>query len=261
MSHANSRYLALTAMLVMVVFYFLSQSGYLGPNPIGTTSSATAPMIVPESYAFAIWGPIYLGLIAFPVYQQIVKRDDHPKWIALRSWYTANVVANGLWLAVASYDWQWLSVVIIVFMLVTLFRINQLLRGIEGSGGKMNYWLERLVFSVYFAWITLATVLNVSSALYDHGWDGFGITEVTWTVIMVVVAALIAGYTSRRYRDAAYAGVVIWAFVALAVKHFGAGTQVLGILGVAVAVVFTGIMVRNFTGARSASSRLFHRSL
>lgn len=207
-------------------------------------------MIVPAPYAFAIWGPIYLGLIAFPVFQLIKNRENHPNWVPLRQWYAANVVANGLWLAAASYDWQWVSVGIIVFMLISLFRINQLLRGVEASGAALNYWLERLVFSLYFAWITLATVLNVASALHFYNWDGLGISEVTWTVIMVVVAALIAGYTSRRYRDVAYAGVVVWAFVALAVKHFGAGTQVLGMLGVAVAVVFAGIMAWNLTEAR-----------
>lgn len=247
-------------MLIMLLLYGLNASGSLGPNPIGTTSTATAPLIVPAPYAFAIWAPIYLGLIAFPIYQLIVKRENHPNWVPMRSWYAANVVANGLWLAAASYDWQWVSVGIIVFMLISLFRINQLLRGVEASGAAVNYWFERLVFSLYFAWITLATVLNVASALHFYGWDGFGISEVTWTIVMVVVAALIAGYTSRRYRDVAYAGVVVWAFVALAVKHFGAGTQVLGMLGIAVAVAFAGIMVWNFVAGQSASSRTSQRS-
>lgn len=244
MSHPNSRYLALAGMLVMLLLYALNATGNLGPNPIGTTSTATNPLIVPATYAFAIWAPIYLGLIIFPIYQLVVKRDNHPAWIPLRQWYAANVVANGLWLACASYDWQWLSVAVIVFMLVSLFRINQLLRTIEASGAALNYWLERLVFSVYFAWITLATVLNVSSALLFNGWDGFGISQVTWTIIMVIVASLIAGYTSRYYRDPAYAAVVVWTFVALAVKH-GAGTQVLATLAGAMAVVFAVITFLN----------------
>jgi len=258
MSQRSSQFLALGGMLLMLVLYGLNASGSLGPNPIGTTSTATAPLIVPAPYAFAIWAPIYLGLIAFPIYQLIIKRENHANWIPLRGWYAANVIANGLWLAAASYDWQWVSVGIIVFMLISLFRINQLLRDVEASSAPVNYWLERLVFSLYFAWITLATVLNVSSALHFYGWDGFGISEVTWTIVMVVIAALIAGYTSRRYRDAAYAGVVVWAFVALAVKHFGAGTQVLGMLGGAVAVVFAGLLVWNLSEDRleSAASAL-----
>ncbi|MFK8162168.1 MAG: hypothetical protein AB8H12_06855 [Lewinella sp.] len=244
MSHAPSRYLALFGMLLMLVLYALNASGNLGPNPIGTTSTATNPLIVPAPYAFAIWAPIYTGLIVFPIFQLFKKRENHPAWIPLRKWFAANVVANGVWLAFASYDWQWLTVGVIIFMLISLFEINRLLRTIEAANADRSYWLERLVFSLYFAWITLATVLNVSSALHFYGWDGFGIAEVTWTIIMIVIAALIAGYTSRRYRDPAYAGVVVWAFVALAIKHW-AGTPVLGMLAGAVAVVFAGIMVWN----------------
>jgi hypothetical protein len=259
MSHSTSRYLALAGTLTMLVLYALNATGNLGPNPIGTTSTATNPLIVPAPWAFAIWGPIYLGLIAFPIFQLIKKRDNHPAWIPLRQWFAANVVANGLWLAAASYDWQWTSVGIIVFMLVSLFRINQLLRTIEAGNAERNYWLERLVFSLYFAWITLATVLNVASALLFYGWDGWGISEVDWTIIMIVVAALIAGYTSWRYRDAAYAGVVVWAFVALAMKHW-AGTPVLGMLAGAVVVLFAGLVVWNLTKNYSASSKISQRS-
>lgn len=251
MSHSTSRYLALAGMLIMLVLYALNATGNLGPNPIGTTSTATNPLIVPAPWAFAIWGPIYLGLIAFPIFQLFKKRDNHPAWIPLRQWYAANVVANGLWLAAASYDWQWISVGIIAFMLVSLFRINQLLRTIEAAAAERNYWLERLVFSLYFAWITLATVLNVASALLFYGWDGWGISEVDWTVIMIGVAAIITGYTSLRYRDAAYAGVVVWAFVALAMKHW-AGPQVLGMLAGAVVVLFAGLVVWNLR-AKAAS--------
>ena len=245
MSHRSSQFFALGGMLVMLVLYTLNATGKLGPNPIGTTSNATNPMIVPASYAFAIWAPIYIGLIVFPIYQLIKNRDNHPAWIELRGWYAANVVANGLWLAASSYDWQWTTVGIIVFMLFSLFRINQLLRTIERSDTKIAYWPERFVFSIYFAWVTLATVLNVASALTFYGWDGFGISEVTWTIIMVAVAALIAGYTSRRYQDVAYAGVVVWAFVALTLKHWGAQTQVLSYVAGAVVLLFLGVMLLN----------------
>lgn len=241
----------------MLVGYALTNLGFMGPNPVGTTSTDTAPLIVPAGYAFAIWGPIYLGLIAFPIYQLVTNRENHPNWTPLRGWYAANVVANGLWLIAASFDWQWVTVGIIVFMLISLFRINQLLHGIEADGAARNYWLERLVFSLYFAWITLATVLNVASALHFYDWNGFGISEVNWTVMMIFVAALIAGFTSWRFRDAPYAGVVVWAFVALTLKHWngaeGPGTQGLAYLSLAVVVFFTGLFAWMAIAGRGTS--------
>ncbi len=248
-SHATSRYLALGAMLIMLALYGLTSAGWFGPNPVGSTSNDVDPLIIPPPYAFAIWGPIYLGLILFPLFQLFKQRDGHPAWIPLRQWFAGNAVANGVWLVFASYDWQWLTVLVIVFMLFSLFRIGQLLAQIVAAGARHSYWLERLVFSLYFAWVTLATVLNVSAALAFYGWQGFGISAVSWTVIMIVIAALIAGYTSYVFRDGAYAGVVVWAFVALATRHWE-GLPTLGFLAAAVAVAFVGIALWNFSRVR-----------
>lgn len=219
MTHSTSRVISFIGLGVLAVLYVLTTYGYAGPNPIGSTSRATAPLIVPEGYAFAIWGPIYLGLIAFPIFQAFKGREEHTNWIEVRLWYAANVVANGLWLVLASYDVVWWTVAVLAFMLVSLFRINMLLDKIEADGAPVNYWLERFTFYIYFAWVTLATVLNVASDLDFTGWDGAGISPVTWTLIMTLVAALIAGFTAWTFRSAAYAGVVVWAFAALAVKH------------------------------------------
>jgi hypothetical protein len=124
------------------------------------------------------------------------------------------------------------------------------LRIIESSKAAINFWLERLVLSLYFAWITFETVLNVSSALHFYRWDGLGISEVTWTLIMIPIAAIIAGYTSRTYRDVAYAGVVVWAFTALTVKHWDTIPS-LAYLSITVVVIFVGIMGLNWRAQSS----------
>ena len=36
----------------------------------------------------------------------------------------------------------------------------------------------RLPFSVYFGWITVATIANITTLLVDIGWNGFGILRV-----------------------------------------------------------------------------------
>lgn len=228
-------------MLVMVLLWAATSLGWFGPNPIGTTSTSVRPLLVPPGWAFSIWGPIYAGLVVFPIYQLIRNRNNHPLWVPLRRWYAANVVANGVWLVLASYDWQVATVVVIAFMLFSLLRIHQLFARLSAVGVDYSYWLERLVFSLYFGWITLATVLNVTTALYYYDWSGWGVAPVVWTLVMSGVVALIAGFTAIRFRDGVYALVVVWAFGALAVRHFGAGTQVLGWSSAAVAVGFVAL--------------------
>ncbi|OAV44112.1 hypothetical protein [Lewinella sp. 4G2] len=242
MQQTKSHYVALGGLVIFLALYALTQFGYMGPNPIGSTSRATAPLIVPSGYAFAIWGPIYLGLIAFPIYQWIKKRDEHPAWVEVRYWYAANVVANGIWLVLASYDQVWTTVAVIVFMLFSLFRINRLLDVIESSQAPISYWLERFAFYIYFGWVTLATVLNVASDLKFTGWNGAGISEVTWTLVMSCIAAAIAGFTAWTFRSAAYAGVVVWAFIALALKHINEVSAIF-YSSVAVVAIFAILMI------------------
>lgn len=214
--------ISIIAMIVMMLLYGLTVSGMMGPNPVGTTSTDTNPLIVPSGYAFAIWGLIYTGLIIFPIYHWIkTPTEQTALWSKIHRWYAFNVVANGLWLVCASYDWLWVTVAIIIVMLISLVMINKYLMELEASQGLQNYWLEKFPFSIYFAWITLATALNISSALAFYGWGGLGISEVNWTLIIMIVAAAIAGYIAYHKQDIAYAGVVIWAFLAIALKHSG----------------------------------------
>lgn len=219
MQQRKYQYLSLAALIILMILYSLTSFGLMGDNPVGQTASYTDPLIVPAGYAFSIWGLIYLGLIVFPIYQIFNKKERSPLWQEVHLWYSLNVVLNGLWLVFASYDWLWTTVGIIILMLISLIRINDLLNQIESKGEKINYWAERLVFSLYFAWITLATALNFSSALTFYEWAGFGISAINWALIILPVVALIAGVVFRKYRDVVYAGVVIWAFIALAVKQ------------------------------------------
>lgn len=221
----------------MIVLYFLTSLGYMGHNPVGQGSNYEAPLIVPEGYAFAIWSIIYLGIIAFPIYQLLKRKVGAKEWTKLHILFSINAISNGLWLVAASYDWQWITVMIILIMLFTLYQMNSLLDQRLRAGDEINYWLERFPLSIYFAWITLATALNFSSALDFYSWSGFGIDPVTWTLIIMTVAGAIAFLVYRKFREASYAGVVVWAFVALFVRHQGEVMSIAG-LSIIIATIF-----------------------
>jgi len=59
----------------------------------------------------------------------------------------------------------------------------------------------------------------VACALYSHGWNGSVINSQIWTIILLVVATIIATVIVIRYKDIAYTGVTVWALIAIAVKH------------------------------------------
>jgi hypothetical protein len=174
---------------------------------------------VPKGFAFSIWGLIYTGLIAFPIYQ-FIKKKEHPKWCSLRVWYSLNVVLNGLWLVCASYDWLWITVIIILMMLFSLIKIDHQIRTMKNEGVEINYWIESFVFSIYFGWVTLATVLNIAAALKFYDWDAWGIPELYWSLIILSITVVIIIKLFRSYHDQAFMTVGIWAFFALALRHW-----------------------------------------
>ena len=219
MSHRNTLFLSFGGLIILIILYTLTTLGLMGDNPVGNTGNYNDPLAVPAGYAFSIWGAIYLALIAFPIFQWFNRQDAHERWKEVRLWYAFNVVCNGLWLVFASYDWQWTTVAIMIFMLYSLFKINELLIQIRVEGGEVNFWAEKLGFSLYFAWITLATALNITSALSFYEWNGWGISELNWALTILFVAAGIAAAVFWKYKDVAYASVVIWAFAAVIVKH------------------------------------------
>lgn len=241
----SSILLSFLSVGVMFLLYGLTEAGYFGDNQVGQGSNFNVPTIVPQPYAFAIWGVIYTGLIVFPIYQWFKRQTGNPLWKKMHVWFAINAVLNGLWLAAASLDWLVITVVIMLLMLVTLYQINNLLVTISKDSDALSYWPEKFVFSVYFAWITLATALNVTAALVFYNWSGFSLGDIPWSVAILCVASLIAGVTFWKYKDAAYAGVVIWAFVALVVKHMGTNPILaylsIGVVGVFVLLIVLGV--------------------
>ena len=157
---------------------------------------------------------IYRGQIGKQTHTHthIIKKKEAPQWRPLRVWYSINVILNGLWLVCASYDWLWITVIIILMMLFSLIKIDHQIRTMKNEGIKINYWMESFVFSIYFGWVTLATVLNIAAALKFYEWNTWGISELYWSLLILSVTGIIIIRLFRWYRDQAFIAVGVWAF-------------------------------------------------
>ncbi len=74
-------------------------------------------------------------------------------------------------------------------------------------------------FVIYSGWVTVASIANVSAYLVKIGWNGFGISPVTWALIMIVIASIInlAITWKRNMREFALVGA--WALIAIGVAN------------------------------------------
>lgn len=209
-------------VVTMILNGLAGGSKVLGGVDTAAVSDSYPNLFAPSGVTFAIWGVIYLLILGFIVYVFGVGR---PKKSALSTktltdvtkLLTLNLALNSVWILAWQYKIIWLSVLLMVGILVTLALVVNKLRMVELPAKE--YVLVKLPFSIYFGWISVATVANITTWLVSVGWKGGSLSEGTWMVAILLIAALIGLVTTLRNRDAAYLAVFVWAYAGILLKH------------------------------------------
>lgn len=131
--------------------------------------------------------------------------------------FIVNALLNAAWIFAWHYEVIWLSVLLIIGLLITLIKIVDVLGAAKIT--QLESWLMRLPFNVYFGWITVATIANITVFLVKIGWNRFGLSEVFWTVTILLVGALIGSWRTLKDHSIAYGLVLISAYGAIIYKH------------------------------------------
>ncbi len=177
---------------------------------------------VPAGYVFSIWGIIYIGWIAFAVYQALPAQKESPRLRSLGYLFALSGVFNAAWLFCWHYNRFGLSVLVMLTLLGLLIASYLKLNVGRTAGSAAERWCIDVPFGLYLGWITVATVANVTDWLYYVHWNGFGIDPQAWAVVMLVVASGLGVLMARTRHDAAYLLVLVWAFIGIAVKQAAA---------------------------------------
>lgn len=175
--------------------------------------------IIPANYAFAIWGLIYLGLIAYGIYQLRPAQYRNPTIRRVDTLLIIACIAQIIWVYLFTLRLFWVSVVAMLAILLPLIGAYVQLGIGRVRAPREQKWLVQVPFSVYLGWISVATIVNVASALYSGGWQGGGLGAGGWTAIMLLVGAVIAAIVAVQRADVAFTLVIIWAYVAIAIRQ------------------------------------------
>jgi hypothetical protein len=220
MSKDTVRQIANTLSVVLALtINILASALPLNGQNTGEISDRFQVFFVPAGYVFAIWLIIYIGWIAFAIYQFLPAQKENPRLQKLGYWFALSGVFNAAWLFCWHYNQFGLSVLVMLALLGTL--IASYLKLDVGSTpvSSGEKWAVDVPFSVYLGWVSVATVANITSWLYSINWNGFGIAPQVWAVIMLVVASLVGLGMALTRRDAGYLFVFVWAFAGIAVKQ------------------------------------------
>lgn len=174
---------------------------------------------MPAGYVFSIWGLIYVGLVAFVVFQLLPAQRENPRLRRVGYLFAATCAANVAWIFLWHYERFPLSLVAMATLLVLLIAIYLRVGVGRVAVPAVERWCVQAPFSLYLGWITVATIANVTTVLDFVGWGGWGVPPEAWAVVMLVVATAIALAVVLTRRDVLYALVIVWAFAGIAVKH------------------------------------------
>lgn len=213
--------LVVLAVFATIVVNILANALPLNGLNTGEISDRFQVYFVPAGYVFSIWGLIYLGLIAYAVYQALPSQRQNPRLRQTGYLVAASGLANITWLFLWHYEQFPLTLVPMLFLLGLLIVIYLRLGLAQMPVSTLEVWTVRVPFSIYLGWITVATVANVTAVLDFLNWDGFGLAPEVWMLVMLVAVLVIASLVSLTRRDVSYNLVILWALVGIAIKHSG----------------------------------------
>jgi len=215
------------AINVVVIIVTLAVNGLANAIPFNGQTTAEISdrfhvFFVPAGYVFAIWGVIYLGLIAFAIYQALPSQRDNPRLRQVGYLFAIANLANAIWLFFWHYNLFVLSLLTMLILLGLLIAIYLILDIGRSDVSLSERLTVHLPVSIYLGWISVATIANFTDVLYDIDWDGFGIAPQSWAVIMLAVALLLGTAMALIRRDVAFLLVFVWAFAGIGVKQSAA---------------------------------------
>lgn len=228
--------------VVMILTNALANILPLNQITTGEVSDAYANLFAPAGITFAIWGVIYLALgghVIFQFREKFYSPETRAMIQKMRIWFSISSVANVLWIFSWHFDQIGLSVIWMLVILFSLIRCNLLIHSAKLTSLERR-WIQ-VPFSLYFGWITLAAIANVTTWLVSVNWQRFGLQEDVWTSVILMVGLAIAARTILKFRDITYGLVILWAFIGILIKHTAAsgfdGAYPLVITTVRVAIV------------------------
>ncbi len=234
------QYINLITAIVTIVFNGLANALPLNGQNTGQISDRFQVYFVPAGYVFSIWGLIYIGWLAFAIYQLLPAQRDNLRLRNIGYLFALSGIANMTWLFFWHYEYFALTVAVMLILLLLLIAIYLRLQIGRVRVPASEKWCVDIPFSIYLGWITVATIANITALLSYLRWDGWGIRPEVWTLIMLTAGVCIASAISITRADIAYLSVIVWAFIGIAVKH--AGVPIVA-TGAWVASVLVGLML------------------
>ncbi|MTI40306.1 tryptophan-rich sensory protein [Fulvivirga lutimaris] len=200
--------------IVVLVTNYLANALPINGYNTGELSDFYPNLFVPTGITFSIWGLIYLLLIGFIILQWVSADKKPVQQIGIL--FFLNCLLNASWILAWHYRLEELSVIIMLLLLTTLIKIWQTLQKTTFDSKVMRFF-TKTPFSIYFGWICVATIANIT-ALLVH-WNFNPAYPEYWTAVLILITQILVWLVNKRNVNLAYSLTIIWAISGIVLKQ------------------------------------------
>lgn len=208
--------LAIILFVAMITVNALANALPINNLNTGEVSDLYPSLFTPSGITFSIWSVIYFFLAGSLVVMWKHKTSDTIR--KLLPLFCASCILNLSWILVWHYLLPGVSVIVMLLLLTVLIIIFKIVVDEGDLDTSKKVWIK-FPFTIYLAWISVATIANISAYLISLGWRGGFLSEETWTVIMMCVATVLAFAVTSKFKTYGYAAVIIWALFGIFLKR------------------------------------------
>lgn len=203
----------------------------------GEVSALYPSLFTPAGITFSIWSIIYLLLLGFIILQW--RNSDAYIFAEVSKLFWLSCLLNLGWILSWHYLQVSMSVTLMLLLLLTLTQLFLKVRKVSMTKPVEKIFI-RLPFTIYFAWICVATIANISALLVSNQWDGGFLSPLVWTIIMMTIASLLGLFIIAKYRVPIFALVIVWALIGIFIRWNNTEQQVLAHAALSLLLIVSG---------------------
>jgi hypothetical protein len=250
MAHFVTRDRIRAAAVAVAAVFMVSSNSVNGPRVATAAAPAQPGVTDPATWAFAIWGLIFLLALVAATDHLLPRTRDRPLLRATGWLLAATFLLTGVW-PIAVVAGQLTLAQLLLSAMWVLLAIGYVRIARTSALTIPDRWLVAFPVAVFFGWVTAANAVSLFSRLTDVGLVApRGLGDLVGVGLLVGAGLVAAWFVRIGQRGpgqlwASYALTIVWAIVGILANQPGlASLGALGALIAAVPVVITAVAGR-----------------
>lgn len=215
-------YLTLIIFVFTIIANALGNFGIISGFTIKDISDKYVNLFTPANYTFLIWMVIYILLLLFTLYSvNIIKNENNKSeekiFNSINIFYLLNLVLNIMWVISWTFDKIYLSLFLMLLIFFVLYKINENIGKFKLNSRQIKF--IKWPFSLYFGWITAATLANIMAVFIKLGLNAFSSFGKLVTIIITILGFVIFIMMYYKNRDLVFLAGILWAYIGILINQ------------------------------------------